>query len=663
MLRLMGFLLPTSSPWELREQVVENFKNLCKQIPLLYAAALVNLIGLHIATDGQDLTPFSAVNFLTALLAWRMTVWIFFQRDSDDFDEIAPKLITTVVLTVVQCIGFSIWALSLIDGHPDKAISIVLFSILAALGAAYGLSSFPRAAMVPLTILGLPMAIRLLFIKDAETTGMGISLLLVILLLMRLLQTHSGVMAELVTSRLAVAKERNRAISAEVAAIKRADEDSLTRLANRSRMFREIERTMVQGPPEGGGSLVAISDLDGFKAANDVFGHAAGDAILKTYASRLREAFGDRALVARTGGDEFVLFWRDGLTRTEIEAIGHEICRLASVPIDWKGKHLHVGASCGLTEAGPLSETVSEFLRQADSALYRAKARGRGVWQIYDHGLLELDQRRAGLERILLNRENYGEMTVEFQPIVCLDTNSTVYAEALARWNSPGFGFIPPDEFIPVAEQLGAITELNGVLLREAANLASSWPVDLGVSFNLSALEISERGSSIRLLGLIESAGISPGRIQFEVTETAFLADLSTAKQELERLREAGCMIALDDFGSGHASVSYLRDLVFDVVKLDGSLTAEIEYSDRSRQILLGLIDLCHATGAKCVAEHVETLEQLMLIKAMGCDFAQGYYLGRPALGMPDLGGQRMSSPRTSTVPATQIGGSNNLLR
>ncbi|MGY6550409.1 MAG: putative bifunctional diguanylate cyclase/phosphodiesterase [Erythrobacter sp.] len=631
-----------------------NFKSLRQQIPLLYAAALVNLIGLHVATGGEELVLISPVSLLTALLTWRMVIWIFFQKDCDDLEVIAAQLIKMVVLTVLLCVGFSIWTQVLISKHPNETMAIVLFSILAALGAAYGLSSFPRAAILPLAILGLPMATRLLFMDNATTTGIGVSLLLVLLLLMRLLHTHSRALSELVTSKLAVAKEHNRAISAEVAAIKRADQDALTGLANRAKLFRELQSTMTQGPSSGGGSAVAICDLDGFKAANDAFGHAAGDSILQSFATRLSDAFGNKAIVARTGGDEFAIFWRAGLSEQDIAKAGEKICALASTPIEWEGKSLHIGASCGITEAGPIASSVSEFVRQADSALYRAKAAGRGVWRVYDREMYALDRRRAALENMLLDRKAQVEMAVHFQPIVCLASGKVISSEALARWNSEELGIIPPSEFISVAEQVGVIEELNDALLRKAINAVRPWPSELRLSFNLSAIQVSQEGSAHKILDLLAQQGFSANCIQFEVTETAFVTDMAKAKRELQKLRDAGCIIALDDFGAGHASVSYLRDLVFDVVKLDGSLTTDIQQCERSRRILLGLIELCHASGAKCVAEHVETKEQLSLIRAMGCDYGQGYYLGCPVSGVTifcnDAAGLPSSAPSTGPL-------------
>ncbi|MEQ5786268.1 EAL domain-containing protein [Erythrobacter sp. NFXS35] len=629
-MQLLDFLLPAKNSCEQREQMIAIYDNLRRQIPLLYASAIVNLIGMHVAIGGSELSFYSAVTVLSGLLVWRTIFWTFLQKPTQSHEKVQSELIGVVLFTVVLCAGFSIWAQLLISRHPDLTLAIILFNILAALGAAYGLSSFPRAAVLPLAILGFPVAVRLLFTGDNLTQAMGLSLLLVILLFMRLLQTHGHALSGLVSSRMAVAREHNRAISAEVAALKRADEDGLTGLANRARLIREMGRNMVPGPSSGGGSVLAICDLDGFKPANDVFGHAAGDAILKVVAERLVAAFKDQALVARLGGDEFAIFWSRGLARNEILARGASICEIVRQPIEWDGKKLVVGLSCGITEAGPHTTSIAEFMRQADSALYNAKASGRGRFQLYDEVVFSIDKRKASLERLLISLEASNELTVEYQPIMMVENGKAVYAEALARWRSAELGDVAPYEFIHLAERIGRIEQISEVLLKKALRGARGWPDDIRLSFNLSATQVSRPGAAARILQTVCEQDFPPSRMLFEVTETAVLTDFETAKQELQALRDAGSLVALDDFGAGHASVSYLRDLVFDVVKLDGSLTTSIQECARSRQILLGLINLCHAAGALCVAEHVETPGQLALLKAMGCDLAQGFYLGRP---------------------------------
>ena len=628
---VLQFLFPAKSLREQREQIVGTFENLRRQIPLLYAVALVNLVGMHVATNGDELRWLSPITLLSGILLGRMIYWIVFQKPIEDFAKIRRELIKMVVFTVILSFGFSIWAQSLITGYPDETMTILLYSVLAALGAAYGLASFPRAAVIPLLILGIPVAVRLFAMGNASMRGVAVSLVLVLLLVTWLLHEHGLALSRLVHGQIAIVRERNRAVVAELDAIKRADEDALSGLANRGRLVKEIEKSIVRGPISGGGSVLAICDLDGFKSANDTFGHAAGDAILREYAGRLTQSFGDQALVARLGGDEFAVFWPNGLPKEGLAAAAEKICSLASEPVEWENKELIVGASCGVTEAGPFSCSESEFFRQADSALYKAKASKRGTWHLYDLPQFEADQRRTKIETLILSGAAIDEMEIHFQPIFEIETEAPVFAEALARWNSLDLGLVTPDEFIRVAEDLGEIDRLNESLFEKAVSIATHWPEDLSLSFNLSAVQLGRSAASERIIRIVEKHGMAPQRIQFEVTETAILADLGFAERELKKLSDHGFIIALDDFGSGYASVAYLRELSFDTIKLDGSLLENVLESERSRQILLGLVNLCHAAGAKCVAEHVETNEQLQIAQAMGCDFVQGYCLGKPS--------------------------------
>jgi len=630
MARLLDILLPASNSCEQREQVHDILKNLRRQIPLLYVTAIVNLIGLNIAIGDANFSTFSPIFVLTAFLVWRMIYWSFIQKPAESLEGAQFQLVQTAIFTAIISAGFSIWVQVLIGKHQDLSLTITFFSLLAALGAAYGLGSFPRAALIPLVVLALPIAARLLLDDDRSTKALGLSLLLVILCFMRLLQSQSQVLAGLISSRMAAARERNKAISAEVAAIKRADVDTLTGLSNRSHLIRELQANMRVGPRSGGGSVLAIFDLDGFKPVNDVFGHAAGDAVLQSFGKRLAAEFGREALVARMGGDEFAAFWSAGLSKTEIFAKAERICELARMPIEWEGKMLRVGVSCGITEAGPKSTKQEELLRQADTALYMAKDAGRGHWVFFDEAVFLIDRRRAKLEKLLLSETGHDEFEIVYQPVFSIDSSTPVYMEALARWKNTELGIIAPSEFICLAERLGAIELLNDVLLTRAIEGTSSWRKDVRLSFNLSAAQISHKGVAQRLLDILARHNFNPSRMLFEVTETAILADLAVAKEELQALRNAGCLVALDDFGAGNASVSYLRDLVFDVVKLDGSLTKSIKECRRARQILLGLINLCHSVDALCVAEHIEDADQYTLVKTMGCDLVQGYHLGKP---------------------------------
>lgn len=621
---------PAKDATEREEQVFATFKNLKRQIPLLYAVAIINLIGLHMATDGAELSVISPVTVLSALLVWRMCYWIFFQKVPTDYDLVVKELLKMVGYTAILCVGFSVWAQFLMTTHTAQTMTILLYTVLAALGAAYGLGSFPRAALVPLVILGLPPAGRLFFMGDTTYLGIGISLVLALLLFMRLLYVHSAALAAQISSRIALEGEHRRATKAELVARTRADEDALTGLANRGKLVSEIERTLVIGSEKRSGSVLALIDLDGFKPANDAFGHAAGDAILRRFGQRLTEQFGSQPLIARIGGDEFAVYWPHGLKPAKLAFNGAKICELAAEPIEWAGKTLAVTASCGMTEAGTLTSSNEEFLRQADSALYRVKENDTGSWCLYDERLHAWDTRKNMLEQGLLSQVELDEMSICFQPIVCGRSGRIVSGEALARWEHQQLGNVGPSEFIRAAESLGIVGEVNDRLVKKALRSARNWVPDVRLSLNLSAMQISRQGAARHLLALADEEEFAPGRIQFEVTETALLTDLPAAKLELDILRQAGCTIALDDFGAGHASVTYLRELPFDVVKLDGSLIRDIEDCARSRGLLLGLINLCHSLDTLCVAEHVESAGQHALITQMGCDYIQGFHCGRP---------------------------------
>lgn len=611
-------------------QIREVFGQLQKQIPMLYAAALVSIIGMHIISGAAGLTVAPVSILLLIIVIWRACFWTFLQKPSDDPEVIRRELLDVVAFTIVLSGGVSIWVHSLITDLPNQSHTLLFFSVLGALGGAFGLCSFSRAALIPLLLLGIPVALRSVAMGDSLMKALGGSLLLVQIIFLRLLQGHGAALRSLIHDRTVALLEHDRAMSAEAAAVSRSEADELTGLANRAKLIRDITRYLTEESDSSRRGVVAVCDLDGFKRANDVFGHAAGDALLKAFGKRLTEEFGDVATVARVGGDEFAIFWRHGLAPDGLAVAADRICAIASQPVDWNGKKLTVCTSCGLAEQGAHSPSVDELLRQADTALYMAKASGRGQWKVYDEEAFAIDKRRAQLEVLLLNEEATNELYVDFQPILDVTCDRIVFVEALARWNNHQLGAIGPSEFIFMAETLGTIETVGEAIFDKALEKARSWNADVRLSLNLSGAQISREGAAERIIATLSRQGVTPDRLLFEINDGTVLTDLGVTKRELERLRDAGALVALDDFGVGHASVAYLRDLAFDVVKIDGSLTRDIQYCARSRQILLGLINLCHAAGALCVAEHIETDEQLGLVQAMGCDLVQGFFVSRP---------------------------------
>jgi diguanylate cyclase (GGDEF)-like protein len=621
-----------------RALLEERYRVLLRQIPLLYAVALANFLGLYLATGGKFETLWSPSTLLIGVVALRLVHWLRARNRVLPAARVVRELQKTWCFALLVSAGFSIYAQSLIlGGNPEYDGQVITFGTLAAIGCAYGLSSLPSAARLPVLILGLPLAIRLIVLRDVAHVGMGLSIVVVLLLILHLLHLHNRSFRELVESRSAIAGERERAQRAEKQAKAEqakariiADTDPLTGLANRRAFLRALGRRARALPRSGSSFALAMIDLDGFKPINDTFGHATGDAVLKEVGARLTVASGRGAHIARTGGDEFALLLPDAASVGDAQAAGGALCATLAEAFRVDGREFRISACCGITLLTPADCNAGQALIRADTALYSAKENGRSGVALYSAAMDEIHRRRSLIEQALRLPETKGQIGLVYQPISDLATGELRALEALARWDHPELGAISPAEFIPAAEQINVIKELSDTLLAQAAAEAGRWAKTVRLSFNLSAVQLCTEGSSSRILAILGVVGMDPRRLQVEVTETALLVDFSVARENLQALRTAGARIVLDDFGAGHASISYLREMQFDGIKLDGSLIIQATESLRSRRLLKGVVELCTSLGLPCVAEHIETEEQRALLREFGCRDGQGYLLSRP---------------------------------
>jgi diguanylate cyclase (GGDEF)-like protein len=638
-----------------RSLLEERYRALQRQIPLLYLIALANFIGLHLATTGLT-SILSPSSLLAALVMVRLVYWLRTRHRTLPPERIRRELQKTFLFAFAFCVSFCVWGVYLMEtGNRGQQEYVMLFGSLAAIGCAYGLSSFPTASRLPLLFLGLPLSVRLMFSPDTGHVATGACLAVVALITLRLLGIHNEGFCQLVESRAGIAAERERARRAEKAAKAEkakarivADTDPLTGLANRRAFLRVITREAGALQRTGRSLALAMVDLDGFKPINDTFGHATGDAVLTEVGGRLARAGGPKALIARTGGDEFALLLPACATREAAAEAGQAICAVLQDPFTVDGREFRISGSCGLTllEAGDCN--VSRALIRGDTALYRAKQDGRAGVAVFSPDMEELNRRRSRIEKALRLAETRDRIGLKFQPIKDLATGRIRAFEALARWQDDELGAISPAEFIPIAEQISVIAGLSDSLLAKAALEARNWPEVIRLSFNLSAVQLCTVGSAKRILSILEAAGMAPGRLQIEVTETALLVDFTVARDNLQALRAAGARIVLDDFGAGHASISYLREMQFDGIKLDGTLIAPVADTLRGRRLLKGVLDLCASLGLPCVAEHIETEAQLGLLRELGCRDGQGFLLA------PPLGAAAAAALAASTV--TQFG-------
>lgn len=407
-----------------------------------------------------------------------------------------------------------------------------------------------------------------------------------------------------------------------------ARHDSLTDLPNRTLFREKMGEGLNQVALAGGAMAVLCFDLDNFKTVNDRLGHAAGDRLLRWVAARLRENVGEHDTVARLGGDEFAVLQR-GPQPQSAERLARRLVEIIGRPPPLESQSIHIGVSVGIAVAPDHGLDADELMKCADLALYQAKARGRGAFQLFEPEMEEEARGRHALEHDLRGALEASEFHLVFQPQVRLDTSELTGFEALLRWKHPSRGLVSPAEFIPIAEETGLIVPIGEWVLRTACATAASWP-DVAIAVNLSPVQFRSRGLVAMVTSALAEAGLPPQRLELEVTETVLLDDSEATIAILHQLRSLGVRVSLDDFGVGYSSLSYLRKFPFDRIKIDRSFVGTLGESPESIAIVRTIASLGSVLGVETTAEGVETIEQLDFVRECGCTAVQGYYFGRP---------------------------------
>ena len=434
-----------------------------------------------------------------------------------------------------------------------------------------------------------------------------------------------------IATLITVAVERHRE---EQATRHAALHDPLTDLPNRTLALDRLGHAVRRRRREGIGVAVLVLDLDRFKLINDAAGHAAGDEVLLALAARLTEAVRSTDTVARLSGDEFIVICPDvGGTRGAIELAERLAAAVTARLVLDTGEHSFT-ISTGIALASSREDTPESLLRDADAAMYRAKARGRGRHELFDEAMRIEATARVRTETELRRALDRGEFQAWYQPVIDLATGRTVSTEALVRWVHPERGVVPPLEFISVAEETGLIAELGLQVLGQACRQTAAWQRDidpeLGVSVNISGRQLIDPTFPARVAAIAESSGLLPGTLALEITETVLMEDADSPVTVLGSLQEHGLTLVLDDFGTGYSSLSRLKRFPLDVLKIDRSFVAGVDRNADDQAIVKATIDMAHAVGLTVVAEGVETREQEEQLLAFGCDRAQGYLYARP---------------------------------
>ena len=408
-----------------------------------------------------------------------------------------------------------------------------------------------------------------------------------------------------------------------------ADCDVLTGLPNRRSFFRDMDLALA-GAAAGEAFDVALIDLDGFKPINDIYGHSVGDELLIAVGGRLRDAVGSVGIAARMGGDEFAIILRGKRSQAELEAFGARLCEALRETYLLGSVAANISGSVGFVRVPDTALTPSQLLERADYALYFAKQNLRGAPVVFSDRHEAEMRDFSVVDQTLRTSDLDAELSIVFQPQVDVQENRTVSFEALARWNSARLGPVRPDIFIKAAERSGLITQITLLLLEKALKQVRSWPIDTRVSFNLSARDLRSGISIDNVCAAVRDSGIDPRRIEFEITETAMLTDFEQACEALSRLKVMGCRVAVDDFGSGYSSFSYIHRLPVDKIKIDRSFVVQLVKHSTALKIIKTIIDLCINLNLECVIEGVETEAEMAKLSQVRARYIQGYLFARP---------------------------------
>lgn len=406
--------------------------------------------------------------------------------------------------------------------------------------------------------------------------------------------------------------------------------DSLTGLANRHRMEKRLNSTLVAYKSAKRSCALMMLDLDRFKQVNDTLGHPAGDELLKQVAQRLKSIIGDKGEIGRLGGDEFQVILPDMDDRGQLGDLAQRVIQMVSQPYSIDGSRAIIGTSVGIAIAPYDGLEADELVSSADLALYAAKGGGRGQFRFYSADLKDGARTRKQIEEDLRDALQQRQLELHYQPLVCARSHKVKCFEALMRWHHPERGWISPAQFIPIAEETSIIADIGEWAMIQACKDAVEWPGQLPVSVNVSAVQFANEEFPKVVQRALSMSGLEPARLELEITESIFLSDPYATNRMFNELKKLGIRLALDDFGTGYSSLGYLRDAPFDKLKIDQSFVrgSTVE-GNNNFAIITAVVSLAKALGMETVAEGVESLDELELVKDRGADLVQGFVFSK----------------------------------
>ena len=401
-------------------------------------------------------------------------------------------------------------------------------------------------------------------------------------------------------------------------------------------LFQEKLEEALCRVSRGESVAVLCLDLDRFKGVNDTLGHGIGDKLLQEVSRRLQDSLREGDTVARLGGDEFAIIQPIVDQPDRATSLGSRLIDILSAPYSVADHQIDIGVSIGIAIAPNDGDCAEQLLKNSDLALYKAKSDGRGVYRFFEPEMDARMRKRREMEVDLRAAVANNELEIFYQPFIDLTVSEVIGFEALLRWRSPKRGLVPPDEFVRLAEEIGLISTIGAWVLRTACAEAVKWPNQIKVAVNLSAAQFKSEKLVLDVISALGSSGLSPQRLELEITETVMLRDTATTLATLHQIKALGVAISMDDFGTGYSSLSYLRKFPFDNIKIDRSFVRDITGEDESMAVVRAVLGLGSSLGMVTTAEGVETPEQLRTLRAEGCAVAQGF-LFSPAVPAAEI--------------------------
>jgi diguanylate cyclase (GGDEF)-like protein len=437
-----------------------------------------------------------------------------------------------------------------------------------------------------------------------------------------------------------------RGVATDISAVKLAETkvaylahyDGLTDLPNRILFGETINHAINRRTGDNRVAILSL-DLDHFKSVNDTLGHPAGDALLKIVSRRIEKCLGNNDMVARMGGDEFAVLLPSVAKTDDAEAVASKIIATFAEPFDVSGQQMLCGVSIGIAFAPEDGDSVETLMKHVDLALYDAKGNGRNRYSLFESDMDEAARVRREIETDLRAAMQRDELTLYYQPLVCIDTGKPNSYEALLRWNHPTRGMVYPTEFIPIAEETGLILQLGEWVLRNAISELSTWPKDVSVSVNLSPLQMKSASLISTIVNALAQSQVEPHRLELEITESVLMYESEANLATLHKLKSLGIRIALDDFGTGYSSLNYLRSFPFDKIKIDRCFVQDVENREDCQAIIRAITSLATSLNMVTTAEGVEDEGQRQRLKLEGCTEVQGFLFSKavPASELTNL--------------------------